>query len=225
MYTEEQLQEVLKGLADSVDQMDRVKSAEYAQKSIALGIDPVASINDGLSAGMRIASAKFDAGECFVPELLMAAKALMAAVDVLKPHLKVSDVKVKARVVIGTIKGDIHSIGKDIVALMMEASGFEVLNLGANTEPIKYYEKAEEFGADIIGMSALMSTTMMHMKDAVQILRDRGVRDKYIVMVGGAPVTQKFCDVVGADGFAPHAAAAVKKAQELMLARAQTRAG
>jgi corrinoid protein of di/trimethylamine methyltransferase len=225
MYSEAQLHEVLDGLSSAVDEMDRVKSVEYAHRSIELGIDAFDAINDGLTAGMRIASAKFDSGEYFVPELLMAAKSLMAAVDVLKPYLKPSDTKVKARVVIGTIKGDVHSIGKDIVALMMEANGFDVLNLGANTQPIAYYEKAEEFGADIIGISALMSTTMMHMKDVVEILRERGVREKYIVMVGGAPVTQKFCDFVGADAFAPHAAAAVKTAQELMLARSASRAG
>lgn len=192
---------------------DRVRA--LAHQAIEYQYSAEEAIHKGLSLGMARVGEKFEDGEYFIPELLMSAKALMKGVEILKPHLSGSQNYEKGVVVIGTVKGDIHSIGKDIVSIMMEASGFEVHNLGINIDHQVFVEKAEQYRANIIGLSALMSSTMNHMKDVIDLFKQEKLREKYLIMVGGAPVSQKWCEILGADGFAPSAVEAVEVARRL----------
>ena len=208
--------EVLKNLAEAVVKRDRKKVEELAHQVVAEKLDAFEAIDKGLAAGMEIVGQKFDRHEFFVPELLMAAKAMMSGIEILRPHISVLQVVEKGVFVIGTVKGDMHAIGKDIVAIVLEAYGFKVVNLGANVEHQVFMDKAQEHKADIVGLSALMSTTMIYMRDVIQLFKEAGVRDQHMIMVGGAPISQKWCDTVGADAFAPNAAQAVEVAQVLL---------
>jgi corrinoid protein of di/trimethylamine methyltransferase len=217
--------EIFKGLADAVIDFDKSKVEDLAHMVIENKLDAYEAINKGLSHGVEVVGKRFDQGECFVPELLMAAKVMMNGFDILKPHVSGIQTSEKGVIVIGTVKGDLHSIGKDIVALIMEVSGFEVHNLGINIEHKIFMEKAEEYSADIVGLSALMSTTMNQMKTIVELFEQEGLRKKYTLMVGGAPVSQKWSQVIGADGFAPNAAKAVEVAQDLLRRKSKTLSG
>jgi corrinoid protein of di/trimethylamine methyltransferase len=212
---------VLKGLADSVWKLDPAMATEFANKAIAIGIDAYDAINDGLAKGMMVVSGMFDRREYFVPELLRAAKAMNTGIDLLKPYLKVDATTHKGTVVIATVKGDIHQIGKNLVALMLRTAGFTVHDLGVNCPADKYLGKAQAENADIIGMSALMTTTMLYMETVTQELQKVGMRDKIQVMVGGAPVSEMFAKKVGADAYASHAAVAVEIAKQLVAAKKQ----
>jgi corrinoid protein of di/trimethylamine methyltransferase len=207
---------VLGGLAESVWTLDPAKATEFANRAIAIGIDAYEAINDGLAKGMMVVSGKFDRREYFVPELLRAAKAMNTGIDILKPHLRVDASTHKGTVVIATVKGDIHQIGKNLVALMLRTAGFTVHDLGVNCPAEKYLGKAREENADIIGMSALMTTTMLYMETVTQALQKEGMREQIKVMVGGAPVSESFAKKVGADSYASHAAMAVEVAKELV---------
>lgn len=207
---------VLGGLAESVWTLDPAKATEFAQRSLAIGIDAYDAINDGLAKGMMVVSGKFDRREYFVPELLRAAKAMNTGIDILKPYLKVDSTTHKGTVVIATVKGDIHQIGKNLVALMLRTAGFTVHDLGVNCPAEKYLNTAKQENADIIGMSALMTTTMLYMETVTQALQKEGMRDRIKVMVGGAPVSEAFAKKVGADSYASHAAIAVEVAKELV---------
>lgn len=207
---------ILKGLADAVARLDPAMATEFANRAIGVGMDAYTAINEGLAKGMMVVSAKFDTREFFVPELLRAAKAMNTGIDLLKPYLKVEAANVPGKVVIATVKSDIHQIGKNLVALMLRTSGFEVHDLGVNCPVEKYLNKALEVNADIIGMSALMTTTMLYMETVVETLVKEGVRDRFKVMVGGAPVTAGFAKEIGADAYAQHAAEAVRIAKELV---------
>ena len=165
-------------------------------------------LNKALVPGMEIVGIDFRDGILFVPEVLLAAKAMQGSMDILKPLLTETGVEPIGRIVIGTVKGDIHDIGKNLVAMMMEGSGFEVFDLGINNEVDAYIDKAEEVGADVIGMSALLTTTMPYMKVVIDQLVERGLRDKYIVMVGGAPLNEEFGVAIGADQYCVDAAEA-----------------
>lgn len=211
---------ILRGLADAVAKLDPALATEFSNRALASGMDAYDAINDGLAKGMMVVSAKFDTREYFVPELLRAAKAMNTGIDILKPYLKVEAANIPGRVVIATVKSDIHQIGKNLVALMLRTSGFEVHDLGVNCPAEKYVTKAVEVGADIIGMSALMTTTMLYMETVIETLVKEGVRDRVKVMVGGAPVTAEFAKEIGADAYAPHAAEAVRLAKELVAAPA-----
>jgi corrinoid protein of di/trimethylamine methyltransferase len=212
---------VLQGLADAVARLDPAMATEFAQRAIAMGMDAYDAINDGLAKGMMVVSRKFDTREYFVPELLRAAKAMNTGIDFLKPYLRVEAASVKGTVVIATVKSDIHQIGKNLVALMLRTSGFDVHDLGVNCPVEKYLAKALEVNADIIGMSALMTTTMLYMETVVEHLVKERVRDRFKVMIGGAPVTAGFAKEIGADAYAGHAAEAVEVAKELVLAKVQ----
>ncbi len=209
---------ILKGLADSVWKLDAAMASEFANKAIAAGIDSYVAINDGLAKGMMVVSGMFDRREYFVPELLRAAKAMNTGIDLLKPYLKVDATTHKGTVVIATVKGDIHQIGKNLVALMLRTAGFTVHDLGVNCPAEKYLAKAKEENADIIGMSALMTTTMLYMETVTQQLQQQGMRERIRVMVGGAPVSETFARKVGADAYASHAAVAVEVAKQLVAA-------
>ena len=209
---------VLKGLGDAVWKLDPAMATEFANRAIAIGIDAYDAINDGLAKGMMVVSGMFDRREYFVPELLRAAKAMNTGIDILKPYLKVDASTHKGTVVIATVKGDIHQIGKNLVALMLRTAGFTVHDLGVNCPADKYLGKAKQENADIIGMSALMTTTMLYMETVTQELQKVGMRDRIRVMVGGAPVSEQFAKKVGADAYASHAAVAVEVAKQLVAA-------
>lgn len=210
------IDEMHKALAQAVVVRDRKKVEELAHQVVAEKLDAFQAIDKGLAAGMEVVGQKFDCHEYFVPELLMAAKAMMTGIEILKPHISVLQAVEKGSCVIGTVKGDMHAIGKDIVAIVLEAYGYKVSNLGTNVEHRMFVDKAQEYEADIVGLSALMSTTMTGMKDVIKLFEEAGVRNRHMIMVGGAPISQKWCDTVGADAYAPNAAQAIEIAQTLL---------
>lgn len=196
---------------------DEESCVSLAHKAMDEGVDPFEAIQSGFARGMRIIGDKFAKLECFLPEVMLSADAMNAAVEVLKPRLmQRTDHGSLGIVVIGTIQGDVHDLGKNIVKIMLEASGFTVYDLGNDVPVRQFIEKAEEVDADIIAASALMTTTMAHMPDIDGILRELGTRDKYFVMLGGAPVIAEWAREVGADGYGEDAAEAVENATQLM---------
>jgi 5-methyltetrahydrofolate--homocysteine methyltransferase len=172
-----------------------------------------------LLSGMMIIGGKFKRNEVFVPEVLVAARAMNAGVSILEPKLIEIGNEPVGKAVVGTVKGDLHDIGKNLVIMMMKGAGFEIFDLGTDVPAEAFVDKAEEVGADVIGMSALLTTTMPNMKDVVDVLNERGLRDKYIVMVGGAPVNQAFADQIGADYYTADATSAAETAKEAVLSR------
>ncbi|NND01275.1 MAG: cobalamin-binding protein [Acidimicrobiia bacterium] len=174
-------------------------------------------LNDALVEGMRIVGIDFRDGILFVPEVLLAANAMKAGMQILRPLLAETGAETIGKVVIGTVKGDIHDIGKNLVAMMMEGAGFEVINLGINTDVDEFLAALEEHQPDILGMSALLTTTMPYMKVVIDTLKEKGLRDDYIVLVGGAPLNEEFADAVGADAYCRDAAIAAETAKELVL--------
>jgi 5-methyltetrahydrofolate--homocysteine methyltransferase len=184
------------------------------EEAIAEGQDPKVILNEGLLSGMMIIGEKFKNNEVFVPEVLVAARAMNAGLTVLEPKLVEVGNKPVGKVVIGTIAGDLHDIGKNLVAMMLKGAGFEVVDLGVDVAPATFVDKAEEVGADVICVSALLTTTMPGMQTVVETLKERGLRDKYIVMIGGAPVNQAFADQVGADYYTAEAASCAEVAKK-----------
>jgi methylmalonyl-CoA mutase cobalamin-binding domain/chain len=186
------------------------------------GWDPQAVLNEALVEGMRIVGIDFRDGILFVPEVLLAANSMKAGMEVLRPLLVETGAKTIGKVVIGTVKGDIHDIGKNLVAMMLEGAGFEVINLGINTDAEEFIAALEEHKPDILGMSALLTTTMPYMKVVIDSLKERNIRDDYIVMVGGAPLNEEFGMAIGADAYCRDAAVATETAEALVLARRLT---
>ena len=199
------------GLADEI--------AEGTTILLGRGWPPDRVLNEALVEGMRIVGVDFRDGILFVPEVLLAANAMKAGMALLRPLLAETGVQRIGKVVIGTVKGDIHDIGKNLVAMMLEGAGFEVVDLGINNPVEKYLAALEEHQPDILGMSALLTTTMPYMKVVIDELKDKGLRDKYIVLVGGAPLNEEFGVAVGADAYCRDAAVAAETAQALVLAR------
>ena len=189
---------------------------EAVNEALRRGRDAYEVLTEGLVPGMDIVGDDFRDGILFVPEVLMAAKAMKAAMEILRPLLAESDAPQQGTLVIGTVKGDIHDIGQNLVSMMMEGAGFEVVNLGINVNADKFLAAIREHQADMVGMSALLTTTMPYMKVVVDRLKEEGIRDDIIVMVGGAPVTGAFAVHVGADGYGEDAAHAVQVARKLM---------
>ena len=179
-------------------------------------------LNDALVEGMRIVGIDFRDGILFVPEVLLAANAMKAGMEILRPLLAETGAEPIGKVVIGTVKGDIHDIGKNLVSMMLEGAGFEVVNIGINNPVEKYLEALEKHQPDILGMSALLTTTMPYMKVVIDTLQEKGLRDKYIVLVGGAPLNEEFAKAVGADAYCRDAAIAVETAKALIAARRAT---
>jgi len=172
-------------------------------------------LNEGLIKGMNVVGERFKNNEFYVPEVLIAARAMHAGMDILKPALADSGVQPIGKILLGTVKGDLHDIGKNLVAMMLEGAGFEVVDLGIDVPPEKFVEAVKE-GGDVIAMSALLTTTMTAMKTTLEALEEAGVRDKIKAIIGGAPVTQNYADEIGADGYARDAASAADKAKEVM---------
>ena len=190
--------------------------AAEVEAALAAGV-PAKEILDGaLMKGMDIVGASMEAEEMFIPEVLMAAKAMANALEILKPRLAAADRAGAGKVVIGTVKGDLHDIGKNLVAMLLESSGFEVVDLGVDIAPPVFVAEARKHGARMICMSALLTTTMPHMKATVEYLMEAGLRESIKVLVGGAPVTPQFAEQIGADGFAADAGGAVKMARSLL---------
>ena len=196
------------GLADEI--------AEGTQILLDRGWAATRVLDEALVAGMTIVGIDFRDGILFVPEVLMAANAMKAGMAILKPILADTGAKPVGKMVIGTVKGDIHDIGKNLVGMMMEGAGFEVIDLGINVDADKYMDALEQHRPDILGMSALLTTTMPYMKVVIDTLKERGIRDDYIVMVGGAPLNEEFGAAIGADAYCRDAATAVETARELV---------
>ena len=206
----------LQGLAEAVIRGDREAVSSLTQAAVSEGVSAEQIINEGLIAGMAVVGDKFKKNEFYVPEVLIAARAMHAGMDIIKPLLAESGVQPRGTIAIGTVKGDLHDIGKNLVAMMMEGGGFEVLDLEVDVAPEKFVEAVKDKGAQVVDLSALLTTTMPSMKDTIEALKEAGVRDSVKVMIGGAPVTQNYADEIGADGYAPDAASAVDKANELL---------
>ena len=205
-------------LQEISEQLQRGKAKlvkELVQQAIDEGIPAKEILEEGLLSGMGVIGVKFKNNEVFVPEVLVAARAMNMGVQVLKPHLQESGVQAKGRVCIGTVKGDLHDIGKNLVKLMMEGKGLEVIDLGTDVAPETFIRTAVEQDCGVICCSALLTTTMSAIGDVVKAAEEAGIRDKVSIMVGGAPVTQAFCDQIGADVYTPDAATAADAAAEL----------
>jgi len=198
--------------------LDEDRALQIVQEAIKKGIDPVAILEQGLSPGMRTIGDRFQKLEIFLPELILGANIFSKAMKWIEPIISKRGIerKIEGRVVIGTVKGDVHNIGKDIVAMLLRTAGFEVYDLGVDVEVSRFIEKAQEVKAEIIGLSSLLTSTMPIQKDLLDILREKGIRDQYLVIVGGGPVTQKWADEIGADGYAITAEEAVRLAGDLM---------
>jgi len=180
------------------------------------GLDPKEILDNGLMPGMDHVGVEFKAGNMFVPEVLRSARAMHASMDILKPLLAESGVEMVGKLLVGTVKGDLHDIGKNLVAMMCEGAGFEIKDLGKDVTPEKFVEGVKEFEPHIVGMSALLTTTMRSMEHTIKALEEAGVRDKVKIMIGGAPVTQDFANQIGADGYASNAAAAADMAKQFV---------
>ncbi|MFZ5859035.1 MAG: corrinoid protein [Chloroflexota bacterium] len=185
------------------------------REALAAGIKADTILQDALISAMGEVGNRYEEGDMFVPEMLIAARAMQAGLNLLKPHLVGGMSKSAGKIAIGTVKGDLHDIGKNLVAMMLEGAGFEIINLGVDVEPQAFVDAAQE-GAQIIGMSALLTTTMSNMKTTIEALKAAGLRDKVKVMIGGAPVTQEFANSIGADAFAADAPSAARVARELL---------
>jgi 5-methyltetrahydrofolate--homocysteine methyltransferase len=185
------------------------------EQALQEGVPADKILHDGLINAMAIVGQKFEEGEYFVPEMLIAARAMKGALEILKPRLVASGIEPLGRIAIGTVKGDLHDIGKSLVAMMFEGAGFEVIDLGVDVAPEKFAEHIAK-GVDIIAMSSLLTTTMPNMKTTIEVINQTGQRSKVKIMVGGAPVTQSYADEIGADGYSADASSAVRKARELI---------
>jgi len=206
----------LVGLAQAIIYRDQAKAEELTKQAIEEGVAPDVILNEGLVAGMNVVGQKFKANEFYVPEVLIAARTMQRAMEHLRPVLIEAGTEPVAKVIIGTVKGDLHDIGKNLVAMMLEGAGFEIIDLGVDVSPEKFVASVQEKDARIVALSALLTTTMPAMRDTIAAFDSAGLRDKIRVMVGGAPVTQNFADEIGADGYAPDAASAVDTAKQLI---------
>ncbi len=205
----------LKKIFDSVVEGAAPNVETGVKEALAAGVNADTILKDALIAAMAEVGARYEEGDMFVPEMLIAARAMQAGLTLLKPHLVGGGAESAGRVAIGTVKGDLHDIGKNLVAMMLEGAGFEILDLGVDVEPQAFVDAAHE-GAQIIGMSALLTTTMSNMGATIQALKAAGLRDKVKVMIGGAPVTQEFANSIGADAFAADAPSAARIARQLV---------
>ncbi|OQA20722.1 MAG: Methionine synthase [Actinobacteria bacterium ADurb.Bin346] len=203
-------------LADAIIAGDNVKSKEITQKLVDSGVNAIEILNDGLVPGMEVVGAKFKANEMYIPEVLIAARAMHAAMDIIKPMLSESGAEMKGTIVIGTVQGDLHDIGKNLVGMMLEGGGYTVVDVGVDVPSDKFVEEVKKSGAKVVGLSALLTTTMPVMKDVISAIRADAATKSTMVMVGGAPLTQEYADSIGANGYAPDASSAVDLAKKLM---------
>ena len=210
--------EILEKLTNSIIMGEPELTVAATQEALAAGLEPMVIIRQGLMPGMTVVGEKFSSGEYFLPDLIIAADGMQQAMELLEPELRARQQALESAgtVVIGTVKGDIHEIGKSLVATMLSANGFKVIDLGVDVPTQKFVDKVKETGADIVGISALLTTTMTVQREVIQALTVAGLRDKVKVIVGGAPVTRGWAKDIGADGFAEDAMGAVAVAKQLM---------
>ncbi len=204
----------LKALADAVIKGDQGTAVKITETALAEGTAAKSVLEEGLIAGMNVIGGRFKRNEVYIPEVLIAARAMKMAMEVLEPELIKAGVEPVGKFMIGTVRGDLHDIGKNLVAMMLKGAGFEVIDLGIDVGPEKFVEKAKATGIQLIGMSTLLTTTMPSMEKTIKVLKEAGVSAK--IMIGGAPVTQGYADKIGADGYAPDAASAVDLAKGLV---------
>jgi len=211
-------EELFKSMAQSIIDGDAEEAEKLARQAIEMGLDPLEAINMGFVVGVNHVGSEFSCGNAFLPELVMAGEAMKAAVATLEPEMtrRGTARDVLGKVVLGTIQGDIHDIGKTLVGTMLSAAGFQVYDLGVDVPVTKLLEKAREVDADIVGVSALLTTTMVRQRDVVEALDDLGMRPRVKVMVGGAPVTSEWVKEIGADGYSEDAIGAVQVARQLV---------
>lgn len=207
---------MLEKIKDAILKGERETVARLTKEAFGEGIEVKKILDEGLIAGMFYMGERFKNNEVFIPEVLISAKAMHAGLAILEPHFTKCGIKPAGKVVIGTVKGDLHDIGKNIVSMMLKGACFEVHDIGIDTAPAKFIEAVKKNAADILAMSSLLTTSMGVMKDTINSLKDSNLRDKVKIMVGGAPITQEFADSIGADGYAKDAATAVDKAKELI---------
>lgn len=210
---------ILKKIEDGVvvGDMDGVLAA--VKQALASGVDPYKIISEGLSQGMKVVGEKYEASDYYLPDVIVAAQAMYAGVDLVKPHIKVDPSKMAGKIVIGTIEGDVHDIGKNLVKLMYIGAGWQVFDLGQDVPLQNFIDKAKESQADIIAASALMTTSMLRMKDLMELMVKQGISSEVGFIIGGAPVSQEYANSIGADGFAPDAAKAVPLGEKVVLAK------
>ena len=208
--------DILKNIQETLAKGDRNGVANLTREALDKGLSVKAILEDGLIKSMNAIGEKFKANEIFIPEVLIAARAMHAGIAILEPHFTACGIRSAGKVVIGTVKGDLHDIGKNIVSMMLKGACFEVVDLGIDVPPGKFLEIARTKAPDIIAMSSLLTTSMGAMKDTIKVLKESGLRDKVKIIVGGAPITQVFADSIGADSYAKDAATAVDKAKELL---------
>jgi 5-methyltetrahydrofolate--homocysteine methyltransferase len=210
------MSEILKEISTAVIEGDVTEIADLTEDALDDGLTAEEILNKGLMPGMDHVGVEFRAGNMFVPEVLRSAKTMQGSMDILKPLLAESGVKMVGKVLLGTVKGDLHDIGKNLVGMMCEGAGFEVKDIGKDVSPESFVEAVKEFEPDVLGMSALLTTTMRSMESTIKVLEEAGLRDKVKVMIGGAPVTKAFADQIGADGYASNAASAAELAKKFV---------
>jgi trimethylamine corrinoid protein len=209
-------EKLFKEAQDIIIRCENGRVEEAAKRALSEGVEPLEMINEGFRVGITRMGDLFERGEVFLPELIQSAEVMKRATEILMESLPKGTETERGTVVIGTVRGDIHDIGKILVVTMLQANGFEVFDLGHDVETEKFIEKAQEINADIIGTSSLLTTTMKHQRELEEELKKSGMKDKFKTIVGGAPVTQRWADRIGADAFAENATAAVKKVQSLL---------
>ncbi|GMR09932.1 MAG: corrinoid protein [Anaerolineae bacterium] len=207
--------DVLQKIATNLYHGETEEVVELVQQALDAGIAPGEVLNGALLAGMDEVGRDFKAGDLFVPEVLIAARAMQAGMGVLRPLLADSDIASSGKYVVGTVKGDLHDIGKNLVKMMLEGGGFETIDLGTDVEPSAFVDAVREHKPDLVGMSAMLTTTMTQMKTTIEALEEAGLRDSVKIMIGGAPVTAAFAEQIGADAYSPDAGSAVDMAREL----------
>jgi corrinoid protein of di/trimethylamine methyltransferase len=209
--------DILTEITNSIIEGDPDAALLHTTKALESGLEPLQIVDDGLVRGMDIVGEKFSNGEMFLPHMVMAAKGMEKSMDFLEPelHARQQEIERLGTIVIGTVQGDIHEIGKSLVGTMLSVNGFKVHDMGVDVPVMDFVEKVRETGANFLGMSALLTTTMVKQRDVIEALEDVGIRDQVTVLVGGAPVSQVWADEIGADGYALDAADAVKVAQKL----------
>ena len=197
-----------KGMAEALIAGDANTVAKLVQEAVDEGIDAKKILDDGLIPGMDVVGVRFKNGEIYVPEVLVSARAMTAGMNILEPILTRTGAKPKGTIVVGTVRGDLHDIGKNLVGMMLKGAGWKVVDLGVDVDPEVFVDTAMKEGADVVGLSALLTTTMINMKSVVEVVKEKGAKVK--VVIGGAPITQDYADEIGADGYAPDAASAVE---------------
>jgi len=209
--------DILHLISEAIQSGDSGKAKQYVEKALSEGLNAKKIVNDSMMKAMNVVGERFKNHEIFVPEIMVAARAMKSGMEVLEPELVGSQVEKHGVVIIGTVKGDLHDIGKNLVAMMLEGAGFDVIDLGIDVEADEFVNKLKETNADILAMSALLTTTMTEMKEVIEILREESLKGEVKVLIGGAPITEDFSKQIGADEYAGDAGSAVSKAKSLIL--------